>query len=67
MNITNSFSFIEWYRIIGVGTGSRPRSAVIDVTIIDATDATLSESGFLAYTPMHSICIVPETTSQQKF
>lgn len=67
LNIPNPFPYIKRYQRVGVANGTRPRSVVVEFTLMEARDVTLSKSGLLAYSSLHHIGIVPDTPSPRKF
>lgn len=55
MNIPNPFPCIKRYHSEGVSSGSRLRSVVVEITVMEARDVNLNKYGLLTYSSMHSI------------
>lgn len=67
MTIPNPFSYINWYQREAVANGSRPRLVVVEFTLMEARDFTLSKSGLLVYSSIHFKGIVLEDPRTCKF
>lgn len=67
MNIPNPFPYIMWYQRVGVANDSRTGSIVVEFTIAEAWNDTLSKSGLLAYSSTPYIGIVLDAPNLRKF
>lgn len=66
IGITNPFPYIKRHQRLGVFTGTRPRSVVVEFTTTEARDLVLSKAELLKYSKLSYIGIVPDTPNPQK-